>query len=125
MKDLKLKMANTAERVQYALGWTPEQYAEFQFDQAYEFLKYWVGEDVFGYRELPLTALFWAWWRNQWHRRDADFVRSVKDMPIEWKQRTYRAMHSPQSITRTPGRVIMDDAYAKMIYQLTHAEPCL
>jgi len=104
------------------LDWNEQQYADFQFDQAYEYLKFWIGEEVWGAKELPMSAAFWAWWRNHWHKRDLSFMDKARAMSMNERRNYYAFIHSPKAIAFKPQSVVMDDAYAKMIYNLTHEE---
>ena len=110
----------TRWQVMKLLNWNDQQYADFQFEQGYEYLKYWIGEDAFGFAELPLTSAYWAWWRNHWHKRDMSFVESAKQMSLNERLTRYHFIHKPETIQYSPQKAIMENAYAEMIYKVTH-----
>lgn len=117
---VKAAQQRAKEQVMRMLDWNDQQYANFQFEMGYEYLKFWVGDDDFGMKELPLTASFWAWWRNHWHKRDEDFINRSSLLTVAECRRFYRLFHDAETIEYQPNSVVMDDAYAQMIYNLTH-----
>lgn len=119
---VKAEQQATAYQVMRLLDWNEQQYTNFQFEQAFEYLGFWIGEDVFGYKELPLTASYWAWWRNHWHRRDVEFIAQAQPMSINERRKLYNHINDPETIDYTPHSAVMADAYAKMSYSVTHAE---
>jgi len=120
--QIKTLQQVTRCQVMKLLDWNDQQYANFQFESGYSYLKFWIGDDVWGFSELPLTASFWAWWRNHWHKRDMDFINEAKPMSIAERRRSYSNIHNAETISFSPQKNIMEDAYAKMIYKITHEE---
>lgn len=119
---IKADQQATTNQVMSLLNWNDQQYTQFQFEQGFEYLKFWIGEDVFGYKELPLTASYWAWWRNHWHKRDLEFIAKAQPMSINERRKLYHHINNPETIEYTPQSAVMADAYAQMVYTVTHAE---
>jgi hypothetical protein len=51
---------------------------ELQFDAAIQCLEKVLQSDTFGVYELPKNPGFWAWWLEQWYRRDLLFLNSLE-----------------------------------------------
>jgi hypothetical protein len=64
-------------RICRLLGLTEEQYAEHQYYTGLNYLRLYIRHDDVVRRELEGHKLFWAWWRNQWAMRDAQFLRQA------------------------------------------------
>lgn len=122
VKEIKTIQMVTRVKVMKMLNWDDLQYGKFQMDQAYAYLNYMMPDDAWGKSHLPQTASFWAWWRNHWHKRDAEFVDFAKGMPVHEAVLFYEITHNAEAIEYTPHSVILADAYAKMIYEMTHKE---
>lgn len=112
----------TRQKVMQLLDWNDLQYGYFQMEQAYAYLNHMIPGDAWGKNELPQTASFWAWWRNHWHKRDMQFVDDAKKMDVRKRVLFYEITHNAEAIEYTPHSVILNDAYAKMIKQVTHVE---
>lgn len=71
VKQIALKKETFQQLMCARLGWSEEEYYNFQFDAAYEFLGAVLHpateEDR---RLLTRSSVFWGWWRNQWLKRD-------------------------------------------------------
>lgn len=67
-------IAELDEQVSALTGATQEQINEVRFELAYMFLEHVIGTDAWGMHELPLTPLFWTWWRREWARIDQEVV---------------------------------------------------
>jgi hypothetical protein len=117
---IKAEQQQAKAQVMRMLNWNDQQFANFQFEMGFEYLKFWIGEDQFGFAELPQTASFWAWWRNHWHKRDLEFISRSATLSVNECRRFYRLFHDAEAIEYQPNSVVMDDAYAQMIYNLTH-----
>jgi hypothetical protein len=59
-------------------GFTEDRINELQWEGAIECLKKVLRSDEYGIYELPKSADFWLWWRDQWYRRDEQFLTSLK-----------------------------------------------
>ncbi|MBU7576607.1 MAG: hypothetical protein KAF40_00970 [Flavihumibacter sp.] len=62
------------EQVRKVLKWDMEQYAMFQYEQGLAYLEKYLPADVDGQRILEREAMFWAWWKMCWYRRDEQFL---------------------------------------------------
>lgn len=55
-----------------------EELNQLQWDGAMLCLEKVLQSDEHGITELPKTTAFWMWWREQWYRRDAEFIEALK-----------------------------------------------
>lgn len=62
----------TMERLMCSrIGWTQEEFNEFQLDAGCEFVNYVLRElDAADRRLITSSRLFWGWWKNEWFSRD-------------------------------------------------------
>lgn len=51
---------------------------ELQYEGAMQCLHKVLQSDEHGISELPKTSAFWMWWREQWYRRDCQFIEALK-----------------------------------------------
>lgn len=51
-------------------GYTDQEFADLQFESAYQYLDQVLGTDAWGMHEYPKHRAFWSWWRIQWHHID-------------------------------------------------------
>jgi hypothetical protein len=69
---------------------------------------------------LESNSLFWAWWRNHWHKTDMDFVEQcqrivvaddgLRKRDLAERMHLYDAMHSPEAFAYTPHSSILQEA---------------
>jgi len=122
IKEVKNLQAATRQRVLDLLNWNDLQYGTFQMEQAYGYLNHIIPDDAWGKNHLPHTATFWAWWRNHWYKRDVQFLEYAEGLSAKKAVLFYEVTHTPEAIEFTPHSVILEDAYAKMVYEVTHKE---
>jgi len=104
-----------------------QDYGNMVFEQAYAYMQKIIPTDHVGMDYLSKNALFWAWWENQWNRRDAIFINRWKLSTINYilqppvlrslKAEYYEA-HDIETLNIYPNRIVMDETYAIMIGQL-------
>lgn len=118
---------NTAETKQLIcknIGVSESDYNKLVFETAYEYLNKIIPGDTFGMDLLTKSSSFWAWWENQWNRRERIFVREI-DLdkvnyiiaPSEMQliKDLWHETHEVGEMNIHPSRVIMENAYAEMI----------
>ena len=96
------------ETITEMLHWTEQQYCDFQFGTAYEYVKAMTDEQQCDLGELPHTADFWAWWRNQWFKIDAEFTRTAVQMSINERRRAYEWVHDAAGMPYQPQAAILE-----------------
>jgi len=105
----------TRQRVMQLLDWSELQYGEFQMQQAEAYIQFMIGDDARGANELKQTPSFWAWWRNHWHRRDAQFVNDIENLSQQETIWFYEITHNAKTIEYTPHSVVFAQALAKRL----------
>ena len=102
------------------LGWTEEEYYDFQIDEGLIYLRLYLNNDQWGVELVMKCRQFWSWWRNQWHIRDCEFLAGMnEDCPVVYRQcvALYQD-HNDANVLRkaiTPNGVILQDTYAYMM----------
>jgi hypothetical protein len=71
-------MMQTRDQVLAICDLQPDALNELQFETALQCLEKVLQSDAHGIAELPKNAAFWAWWREQWYRRDVQFLTSLQ-----------------------------------------------
>ncbi len=71
---VKLEILNNQQLVQAVLNWEEQQYCDFQFEAGISYGKRITDGDTMGYDMLIRSRYFWQWWKNEWSKRDADFL---------------------------------------------------
>lgn len=74
IENVRKQHSSTAELVKVLLNWSTEEYNEFQYVAGINYAHHITGGDEMGFDMLVTTKYYWAWWRNEWAKRDADFI---------------------------------------------------
>lgn len=72
---IKLQILNNEQMVQAVLDWDHQQYCDFKFDAGMAYAKRMTDNDAVGFEFLIKTTFYWNWWKNEWAKRDADFLQ--------------------------------------------------
>ena len=112
IKEIASIQKFTRDKVKLLLGWDDLQYGEFLMDQGYAYMEYQIGADVWGVQQIRVSAAFWAWWRNQWHKVDMPFVDYAKRLPLEERLKNYRDIHDAEAIDFTPQGNVLQHTFA-------------
>jgi phosphoribosylaminoimidazole-succinocarboxamide synthase len=72
---IKLLNLNNEQLIQAVLDWEEMQYCEFKYEAGIAYAKRITDGDEIGYKMLIETRFFWQWWKNEWAKRDADFLQ--------------------------------------------------
>ena len=102
----------TRDKVKQLLGWDDLQYGEYQMQQADAYLEYQIGADVWGVQAIRETPQFWGWWRNQWHKRDMQFVEDAKGLAVNERVLYYEITHDAEAIDFTPQGNVLQHTFA-------------
>lgn len=120
--QLQLKQKTTCltnqEKIIRIMRWDEMQYSQFVYDTGLQYLELYIPTDRVGIDALSRSKIFWAWWRNHWSIRDADYLDIYKQFaPVNWEL-LYRQEHSPETLTTCifPNAVVLSDSYATMIH---------
>ncbi len=76
-KQITNDMHEARKQVVALCNFTDEELNQLQWDAAIQCLEKVLQSDEFGIAELPKTSAFWAWWREQWYRRDMQFINAL------------------------------------------------
>lgn len=115
MKAQKFITEANKQQVCKLLGWTLEQYTEYQELKGLEYLADQICGDVWGVNQVAQTPLFWRWWVNHWNTRDAEFIADAPNWPKSWLKRKYEDLNAVDGITFWPHKSIMEETYAILI----------
>lgn len=118
MKAQKFITEANKQEVCKLLGWTMEHYVKYQQAKGLEYLSDQVCGDLWSVNQVAKTPLFWRWWVNHWNARDVEFIADVRNWPIDWRARKYEDLNAVEGFTFWPHKVIMEQTYAHLIYDV-------
>jgi len=72
---VKLQILNNEQLVQAVLDWDNEQYCWFKYEAGIAYAKRMTDNDAIGFDFLIKTTFYWNWWKNEWAKRDAEFLQ--------------------------------------------------
>jgi hypothetical protein len=78
MNTIATNILTTRAQVMALCGISQEELNQLQWDGAMLCLEKVLQSDDHGIAELPKTTAFWMWWREQWYRRDVEFLEALK-----------------------------------------------
>lgn len=64
-------------QVMVLCNFTEEEMNQHHWDGAMQCLEHVLQSDAHGMAELPKNKAFWIWWREQWYRRDVQFIDAL------------------------------------------------
>ena len=82
-QKVKQQAKSVKEQVQAVLGWSHEQYCEFQFKMGYRYLNLETEGNYTETQKMAENRLFWSWWMNHWTKRDKEFVAFLENIKVE------------------------------------------
>ncbi|SDG31742.1 hypothetical protein SAMN05421827_105115 [Pedobacter terrae] len=103
------------QRVCQLLGWSLDDYTQYQENKGLEYLREVVCCDLWSVNNVAKAPLFWKWWVNHWNARDAEFVADASSWPLDWLRRKYNDLNAVDGFTFWPHKIIMEQSYAYMI----------
>ncbi len=65
------------EQILLRLGWTEQQYFQFQYETGLKYLEYYLFADPAGQRLLEGQQLFWNWWKKMWEAREQTLLTEL------------------------------------------------
>lgn len=109
------------QQIQQLIGISAEAFAHMQFENAYEFLQLYIGNDDWSISYITNTSTFWNWWRMQWQHRDEAFLQLMNRQIEAGKpalQKYYKRMHNPNFLACEPPTALIHLSYARMSKQM-------
>ncbi|UOE48017.1 hypothetical protein MTO98_26760 [Mucilaginibacter sp. SMC90] len=109
----------TRQKVMHLLELTEVQYGSVVMFAAYDYLQLQTGDTTLT-KGLQTSSLFWAWWRNHWHKIDMAFVAECEGLVVSTEgihkrdlaecMQLYDAMHNPETFEFIPHNSILQEA---------------
>lgn len=106
------------QQVTRLLGWTEQQYCEYQQEKGIAYLHHVLEIDEAGIKMQIQNPLFWRWWVNHWNRRDEEFLTYASGTPKRMIENLYNDLNDPFGFEFYPHRVIMDASYNGLIKEI-------
>jgi hypothetical protein len=102
------------------LLWSDFDYSDCQFESGMLYLETYLGGDASTIHLLSNSKVFWAWWRNQWNRRDESFksiMTNVIIRDIEVRREIYRDYNDGEKLVKEihPNTVVLHESYTEMV----------
>lgn len=121
---MEIKILQNKDFISKAFGMSELQYGQMVYDVAQVWINLFFGHDDLMPNILNRSPRFWAWWKNQWNNRDAEFVRLTNvNMIDERLQGTcllsalelYNEIHQTGSRSIQPNRFVIEEVGAMII----------
>jgi len=115
-----MKYTENQHNVQRLLQWSEMQYAEYVYETGISYLTAYL-QDALWVDEIIRSAIFWNWWKKQWHLRDVEFVRyACLSKSAHTLAQLYQELHNAQALAKCmhPHAIILEESYAEMIQKL-------
>lgn len=106
------------KQVLFLTGMTEAQYAQLMFDTGVEWLCQYTGDDEEMLRMVLSQPVVWQWWKNEWNRRDDEFLPALFRKYEQCKNECnalYRMHHQQTFIRWTPPYNLLLCCYDKVI----------
>ncbi|WP_143960260.1 hypothetical protein [Litoribacter populi] len=118
IEKVRRENATVKMQVQNALNWDDMQYAQYQEEMGYQYLKAEYGEDLPIVREVVYHKEFWSWWKMHWLKRDRLFLEVAYSMGLDDRLQTYTALHDANDVGFRPHSVILERTYSTMMHRI-------
>lgn len=115
INQIRVQALSQKEQVMSALQWSDLQYAEYQEQMGYLYLKSEFGSDSLYVAELPYSPEFWAWWKNHWSKRDQLFLMDAYKLDLSERLTLYSQLHNPYEFHFRPHSKVLEKTYSCMI----------
>lgn len=73
--SIRLINFDNEQLIQALLDWDEDQYCYFKYDTGIAYAQRITDNDSIGVDMIIKTRFFWQWWKNEWAKRDADFLQ--------------------------------------------------
>ena len=124
-KDMQMNENETNQQLLMKLmEVSPLEYHNHVMDNAYVWLDHQIGRDIFGKEVMLYSQFFWAWWTNQWNRRNRIFINRLQLNDVKHilqpnvvraLKEEYQRVHSVEALNIYPSRVVIEASYAVMV----------
>lgn len=127
VEKVRQENAKVKAAIEAILDWHNDTFCQFQYEMGYEYLNDEIRLDSIAVQELSEMKEFWAWWRNQWAKRDIAFLETVlkignrRHLTIYRNEKivdTYKKHHQVDAINFSPHKTTMRESYSRFIGKL-------
>lgn len=117
---------NQQKLIMDLLGWNEMSWCQNQYDKGLEYLSCEVDGDQMGFDLLVKSRAFWSYWKNEWAKRDANFIHDLFDADdFDYITSEYQFIHSYEGIRATKRlelHQIEMDAIWNLVWKEKHHE---
>lgn len=119
VRSVSLERQTLQQLICDRLHWPEQAYCDFQFEAGYVFLdtpSLWLSDAE--KKQMPYSAMFWGWWRNQWLTRDEAAYRQLLLTPACYRRQNTRDVLSTQLIASFWSRLgmMLADGQARLAH---------
>ena len=90
VQRIKAENQQIKTQIEQLLGWDNATFCHFQFNAGLRYLQDEIDLDALAIQEMAEMQTFWAWWRNQWVKRDIQFLKTVMQLSNQRHKTIYR-----------------------------------
>jgi len=110
---VKLQNVTNEQLIQALFDLNQDDYSELKFDSGIRYAKRLTDSDEVGFDFLVKTRFYWQWWKNEWAKRDEEFIDKysvASDLSVLYDQ--YLFIHN---IARLKSDQLMQKKTASMV----------
>lgn len=120
IEKIKQQAQSLKQQICQLLSWDELSFAEYQYETGIKYLRYYIPTDKWGQAMLIRDKIFWNWWKNQWVKRDEEFIDDNFSGEYNAMRACYKSYHDAEALAReiTPSGIVLGVSYKKMIQEL-------
>jgi len=122
IKTIKAQDLNQQQQICELLGITEMEYCQNQYNKGLAYAKAQVDGDVFGYAILERSKSFWAYWKNEFAKREAHFLNTFSSYDYEFLLNEYDFIHSAAGIKSSKPVEYLEKEIAYLWHQVWREE---
>lgn len=98
IKHVRHADASQQQQIMELLNLSELEYCDNQYEKGLAYALKQVDGDSFGFETLIRSKSFWAFWKNEWAKREANFLASFTGFSSEFMAEEYEFIHSYNGI---------------------------
>jgi len=109
----KLQNVTNEQLIQALFDLSEQQYCDLKYNSGLTYAKRLTDSDEVGFEFLIKTKFYWHWWKNEWAKRDNEFLETYSaysDASVLWDNYLYQ-----HNICRLKSDELMQRKTASMV----------
>jgi hypothetical protein len=98
IKNVRLTDASQQQQIMELLSISELDYCQNQYDKGLAYALKQVDGDSYGFETLIRSKSFWSFWKNEWAKREANFLETFTNYSPDFLLEEYEFIHSYNGI---------------------------